>query len=86
MKVYFGKDAQAANEAITATNGTVRCLTGRVEESERNTSTENFFSSISFYDDRATLKTSYCSTAHPASCHGPFNPDDSAPHNIECDG
>ena len=31
-RVYLGNDPQAATEAVTATHATVRCLTGRVEE------------------------------------------------------
>jgi hypothetical protein len=79
MRVYLGKDPQAATEALTATHVTVRCLTGGVEEGERNMSEENFFTSLSLLDDLATLKTSYCSTGHPASSHGPFNPVNRAP-------
>ena len=77
-KVYLGKHAQAATEAVTGTHATVRRLTGWMAEGEHNMSKENFFSSVSLFGDLATLKTSYCCTAHPASCHGPFNPNDRA--------
>lgn len=74
---------QPATEAVTATNATMCHHTRRVEEVEHNLLMDNFFSFLSLFYDLASLKISYCYTAHPASCHGSFNSKDRALPTVE---
>jgi hypothetical protein len=65
MRVYVDRNSHSTTDDITATHGTVRHLTSRVEGLGHKIFTDNFFSSPRRFDDLERCKVNSCGTLRP---------------------